>query len=209
VALQNDKNSALEILLLDPQLVRAGSGYAAPMDGHHRQSTPEPTIVGWAQHLRANATVLDVAAGGGRHALWLAARGHRVTAIDRDTTALRQATLAEPASANVCIVQADLENAPWPLPEELFDAVVVVNYLWRDLLPTLFASVAPGGHLLYETFAVGNERYGRPRNPDFLLRANELQDVTPPEFDVLEFAQGEVGDPPCAVRQRLLAQRTS
>lgn len=209
LALQNDKNSGLEILLLDPQLVRAGSGYAAPMDGHHRQSTPEPTIVGWAQHLRANATVLDVAAGGGRHALWLAARGHRVTAIDRDTTALRQATLAEPASANVCIVQADLENAPWPLPEELFDAVVVVNYLWRDLLPTLFASVAPGGHLLYETFAVGNERYGRPRNPDFLLRANELQDVTPPEFDVLEFAQGEVGDPPCAVRQRLLAQRTS
>ncbi len=165
------------------------------MDGHHRQSTPEPTIVGWAQHLRANATVLDIAAGAGRHALWLAA--------------LRQATLAEPASANVCIVQADLENAPWPLPEELFDAVVVVNYLWRDLLPTLFASVAPGGHLLYETFAVGNERYGRPRNPDFLLRANELQDVTPPEFDVLEFAQGEVGDPPCAVRQRLLAQRTS
>lgn len=178
------------------------------MDGHHRLSTPEQTIVEWAQHLPANATVLDVAAGGGRHALWLAKRGHRVTAIDRDTASLREATQEAQLSADVRIVQADLESAPWPLRGERFDAVVVVNYLWRDLMPTLFASVATGGHLLYETFAVGNERLGRPRNPDFLLRAGELRDATPDGFDVLEFAHGEVGDPPSAVRQRLLAQRT-
>jgi len=172
------------------------------MDGHHRLLTPEPTIAGWGSRVPADGTVLDVAAGSGRHALWFAERGHSVVAIDRDTEALQQR-----AHHKLRIVQADLENAPWPLPGERFDAVVVVNYLWRELLPTLFAAVAVDGHLLYETFAIGNEQFGRPRNPDFLLREDELRTATPPEFDVLEFAQEVVGSPPTAVRQRLLAQR--
>lgn len=172
------------------------------MDGHHRLPTPEATIVAWAAHVPRGATVLDVAAGSGRHGLWFAGRDHTVVAIDRDTEALQQR-----APAKCRIVQADLENAAWPLPGERFDAVIVVNYLWRALLPTLFASVTVGGHLMYETFANGNEKYGRPRNPDFLLRNGELREATPKEFDVLEFGQDVVGSPPTAVRQRLLARR--
>lgn len=107
----------------------------------------------------------------------------------------------------VTIVTADLEGAPWPLPGRTFAAVVVVDYLWRPLLPTLIAAVAPGGHLCYETFAVGNERFGRPRNPDYLLRAGELLEAVRDRLDVLDYACGEVGEPPHAVRQRLLARR--
>ena len=88
-----------------------------------------------------------------------------------------------------------------------FDLVVVSNYLWRPLLPAITAAVAPGGALLYETFAVGNERFGRPRNPDFLLRPGELLDAVRGEFEVREYAHGEEGDPPRAVRQRLFAVR--
>ncbi len=172
------------------------------MDPHHAASEPEPTVVAWSVHVRAAATVLDVAAGGGRHARWFADRGHRVTAVDRDTAAL--ARLAHPC---ITVVEADLEAGPWPLRGARFDAVVVVNYLWRPLLPTLVASVAPGGVLLYETFAAGHERFGRPRNPDFLLRPGELEEAVADGFEVLARHHGEVGEPPRAVRQGLLARR--
>ena len=172
------------------------------MSPHHRTTAPEPTIAAWAKHLPAAGSVLDVAAGSGRHALWFAEQGHHVTAVDRDTEALR----ARPHD-RVRVVTADLENAPWPLPGEQFDAVLVVNYLWRTLLPTLIASVAGSGHLLYETFAIGNEQFGRPRNPDFLLQPDELRLALPDTFEVIEFGHGVVGDPPTAVRQRLLARR--
>ena len=187
---------------------RSDDNYAYPMDERSRPPTPEQTIVTWARHLPANATILDVAAGSGRHALWFLARGHQVTAIDCNTAALHAATLRTRLPTAMRIVQADLEKAPWPLPGERFDAIVVVNYLWRELLPILFASVAIKGHLLYDTFAVGNARYGRPRNPDFLLRDNELRAAVPAGFEILDFAHGAVGNPPTAVRQRLLAQRT-
>ena len=114
------------------------------------------------------ARVLDVACGAGRHVRWFAQRGCRVTGVDRDGAAMQAlANLAE-------IVVADIENAPWPLPGRSFDAVVVTNYLWRDLLPMLMASVANGGVLIYETFAAGNETVGKPSNPAFLLRPGEL-----------------------------------
>ena len=173
------------------------------MHEHHRVTPPEATIVDWANHLPETGRILDVAAGGGRHALWFAERGYSVTAVDSNTEAL-----SKRPHANVRIITADLENAPWPLQGELFDAVIVVNYLWRELLPTLVRSVAIGGYLMYETFALGNERYGRPRNPDFLLRPDELRLALPGTFDVISFSQGEVGSPPTAVRQRLLARRT-
>ena len=96
---------------------------------------------------------------------------------------------------NVRILTADLENAPWPLPGERFDVVVVVNYLWRPLLPTLIAAVAVGGCLLYETFASGNEQFGRPRNPDFLLQEDELRLAMPAELTIVEAWQGTVGRP--------------
>ena len=178
--------------------------YAAGiMDGHHRLTKPEDTIERWVQQcLPAGCTVLDVAAGSGRHAAWLADRGHMVTAVDRNIEALQSRP-----HENVRVLAADLEAQPWPLPGERFDAVVVVNYLWRPLLADLFGSIAAGGHLLYETFAIGNEQFGRPRNPNFLLRENELQDVLPNDFDVIEYHHGEVGKPTRAVRQGLLAQR--
>ena len=173
------------------------------MERHHDQQAAAPTILAWAKHVPADASVLDVAAGSGRHARLFAERGHAVTAVDRDVTALRQAAIP-----GVEVVEADLERAPWPLQGRTFGAVVVVNYLWRPLLPRLIASVQPGGLLLYETFAVGNERFGRPSNPDFLLRPDELVDAVRDACTVLDYAHGEVGEPPSAVRQRLLARRT-
>lgn len=131
-------------------------------------AAPSPWIERWAHLLPQGGSVLDVACGAGRHVRWLHARGHRVTGIDRDAAALAPLqTLGE-------MVCADIEGGPWPLPGRRFDAVVVTNYLWRPLLPVLVASVAPGGVLLYETFAAGNERLGRPARPEFLLRPGEL-----------------------------------
>ena len=122
----------------------------------------------WSHLVAPQARVLDVACGAGRHVRWFAQRGCRVTGVDRDGAALQaSATIAE-------IVVADIENAPWPLPGRRFDAVVVTNYLWRELLPTLLASLADGGVLIYETFASGNETVGKPSNPAFLLRPGEL-----------------------------------
>ena len=115
--------------------------------------------------------MLDVAAGSGRHTKFLAGRGYAVTAIDRDDAALRE--LAGTAET----VVADLESAPWPLPGRSFDAVVVTNYLWRPLLPAIVAALGPGGVLIYETFASGNETVGRPARPDFLLAPGELLDA--------------------------------
>lgn len=168
----------------------------------HR-ATPNATIVRFGEHVPRGATVLDVAAGGGRHAVLFADRGCRVTAVDRDTAAL-----AALADDRLQVITADLEAAPWPLPGRRFDAIVVCDYLWRPLLPVLGASLAPGGHLLYETFAVGNERFGRPRNPDFLLRDGELRAFAEAHgLEVIEYWSGDVGSPPTAVRQRLLARR--
>jgi SAM-dependent methyltransferase len=134
----------------------------------HGSPQPSAWIVRWAHLVRAGGRVLDVASGNGRHANWFAARGHAVTAVDRDPQAVAAATGAARA------VQADIENGPWPFAGETFDTVVVTNYLWRPLLPTLLASLAPGGVLLYETFAEGNETVGKPSRPDFLLGNGEL-----------------------------------
>ena len=163
---------------------------------------PSPTFVRLASLVPDGGDVLDVAAGSGRHARFFADRGHRVVAVDRDHEALQLA-----AHPLVETVVADLEAGPWPFIGS-FAAVVVSNYLWRPLLPTLVASVAPGGVLLYETFAVGHERFGRPRNPDFLLRAGELLEAVRGQLEVRAYRPGEVGTPPNAVRQHLAAVRT-
>ena len=138
----------------------------------HGTTSPSPWIARWTHLLPTGCEVLDVACGGGRHLRWLAAHGHAVCGVDRDIAAARvQVPQAE-------LVQADIENGPWPLLQgqapRRFGAVVVTNYLWRPLLPMLLASLAPGGLLLYETFAAGNETVGRPARPDFLLQPGEL-----------------------------------
>src|SRR6516225_6685908 len=132
---------------------------------------PSDWIVRWTPLLPPGAQVLDVACDHGRHAHWLARAGHRVTAIDRE------AALLAPLSGLAETLQADLEAAPWPLPGRRFDAVVVTNYLWRPLFPALKDAVAPGGLLIYETFAQAHAALGRPRRPEFLLRQGELIDL--------------------------------
>jgi SAM-dependent methyltransferase len=113
-------------------------------------------------------TVLDVACGAGRNLRWLAQAGWQVTGVDRDTAA----TSALQSLAK--IVVADIESGPWPLPQQQFDAVVVCNYLWRPLFDTLKSAVKPGGWLIWETFADGQQTIGRPSRPDFLLQRGEL-----------------------------------
>ncbi|MCC7067930.1 MAG: class I SAM-dependent methyltransferase [Burkholderiales bacterium] len=136
--------------------------------------------------IASGSTMLDVACGGGRHARHFAARGVRVTAVDHDAAAL--ALLR--GIAGITPERHDLEAAPWPYPPASFATVLVCHYLWRSALPALLSTVAPGGLLLYETFMVGNERYGRPSRPDFLLRENELLEHTREQFRVLAYEEG-------------------
>lgn len=147
----------------------------------------------------AGGTVLDVAAGAGRHARWFAGRGHPVVAVDRDTSGLAD------VPPEVEVVTADLEAGPWPFAGRRFAAVVVTNYLHRPLLPQLVAAVAPGGVLVYETFAVGQERFGRPRNPDHLLRPGELAAAVAGRLEVVAYEEAETERP--ARVQRIAAVR--
>lgn len=125
----------------------------------------------WSHLAPAGGSVLDVACGRGRHSRWFAGRGHPVVALDRSAEAL--AAIGLPAERFETVL-ADIEGGPWPLAGRQFDVVVVTNYLWRPLLPTLLGSLAPGGVLIYETFAAGNETVGKPSRPDFLLQPGEL-----------------------------------
>ena len=143
--------------------------------------------------------MLDLACGSGRHLRWLAARGFRLTGVDRDAAAV------EPLRALAEIVVADLEGAAWPLPGRRFDAVVVANYLWRPLLPRIVESLADGGLLLYETFGAGNEQFGRPSRPDFLLQPGELL-AAARGLRVVAYEDGWLDAPPrCVQRVAALA----
>ncbi len=170
-------------------------------DARGQPAPPLPWIVQWAGLVPAAGTVLDVAAGRGRHTRLFAERGHKVTAIDRDVSALQPGT-------NVEVVCADMEDArPWPLTGRKFGAVVVTNYLHRPRLPDMLASVEPGGVLLYQTFMVGNERFGRPSNPDYLLKDGELLDLVRGKFSVIAYEARLISEPSMAMVQRIAARR--
>ncbi len=169
------------------------------MDAHAGIDAPSAWIVRWADTIAPNGSVLDLACGSGRHVRYLAARGLRVTAVDRNREALDRCGAAAER------IEADLEGAPWPLAGRRFDAVVVTNYLWRALMPHITGSVAVNGLLLFETFARGNERFGKPSNPDFLLAAGELLTHVN-GLHVLAFEDGVLDAPPRRV-QRLAAWR--
>ena len=164
---------------------------------------PSPWITRHLPPAQAGESLLDVAAGSGRHTRLARALGYRVTAVDISVD--RLADLGEDTA--VSVLQADLEGGAWPLPGQVFDRVLVTNYLWRPLFPALLQAVAPGGLLLYETFALGNEAFGRPRNPDFLLQRNELIALVLPELDVVAFEDMAETAPTAAVRQRIVARR--
>ena len=164
---------------------------------------PSPWIVTWAGLVPAGATVLDLAAGSGRHTRFFADRGNRVTAIDRDVSRLA-------AADNVEVIAADLEDgSPWPLSGRKFGAVVVTNYLHRPLFPILFDALEPGGVLLYETFMVGNERFGKPSRPEFLLKDGELLELVRDRFSVIAYEARMISEPKMAMVQRIAARRTS
>jgi SAM-dependent methyltransferase len=175
---------------------------------HLRITQPSPWIARFRHLIAPGATVLDLAAGCGRHGRLLREHGADVTFIDRDTTPL--ADLIGQTRARV--IEADLEDGPAPFGPEgplaglRFDAAVVVNYLYRPLLPGLIETLAPGGVLLYETFARGNEAYSRPRNPDHLLKSGELLAAVAGRMQVIGYEHGiiEAADVP-GVKQRLCA----
>lgn len=164
-------------------------------------SSPSPWVRRFAGLMVTGGRVLDVASGAGRHARLLAQLGFRVEAVDRDSLALEQLT-GEPA-INTRV--ADLEKDAWPYECASFDGVVVSNYLHRPLFGALVQALRPSGVLIYETFMVGNERFGRPSNPDFLLQPNELFDRLHERLTVVAFEQGVVEAPKSACVQRICA----
>ena len=169
---------------------------------HRATGTPEGFILAHSGLVPRGERVLDLACGGGRHGRWFLERGWQVTFLDRDVSGVADLTRHSAAE----ILQADLETeAGWPLGDRRFGGVIVVNYLWRPILADIVRAVAPGGALLYETFAIGNEAYGRPSNPDFLLREGELRAAAEPALGLVAEHHGPVGDPPRAVRQGIAA----
>ncbi len=169
---------------------------------HHGPEPASPWVRRFAGLVAPGGAVLDVACGTGRHARLFLERGHAVVAVDRYNAGIVDLQ----GRADFEFVDADLEDGgAWPLAGREFAAVVVTNYLYRPLFPSLIDALAPGGVLIYETFADGNERFGRPSNPDFLLRAGELPAAVEGRLQVVDYEHGEVATPRPSVVQRIVA----
>jgi SAM-dependent methyltransferase len=169
-----------------------------------RETPPSAWVLRHAGLIPAGRPVLDLACGNGRHSLVFLAAGHPVTAVDRDVSGV--AGLADRPDFNA--LRIDLETGePWPLGRSVFGGVIVTNYLHRPFLPDIVAAVEPGGALIYETFAVGNEAFGHPTNPDFLLRPGELLEAVRDHLEVLAYENLVVDQPKPAKIQRLAAVR--
>ena len=146
--------------------------------------------------------VLDLACGSGRHANYLAGLGYVVTALDRDLGAMTKHDTTD----NLELIEADLEDGrPWPLETRRFKAIVVTNYLYRPLFPTIIEALDEDGILIYETFSLGNEKYGRPSNPNFLLTPGELLSVCSERLRVVAYEEGLIKNPTPAIKQRICA----
>ena len=168
---------------------------------------PEPWVLHATHLVPPRAPIVDIACGGGRHARWFLANDHQATLIDRDVSAV--ADLRNDVGAT--IVSADLESSHVDIlhiiPPARFGGVIVVNFLWRPLMSAIVEAVAPGGVLIYQTFAVGNARHGKPSNPDYLLRPGELLDAVSGRLEVLRYEHGEdLLDRPVTI-QRIVARR--
>ena len=166
-----------------------------------RELPPSPWVRRFAPLIPSGGAVLDLASGSGRHARLLARLGYRVEAVDRNAEAL--AALAGQAGIGTRV--ADLEHEPWPYGPACFDGVIVTNYLYRPRFDALLDLLKPAGVLIYETFMVGNEVFGKPSNPDYLLRPGELLDRVAPRLSVIAFEQGRVEHPKPACIQRICA----
>jgi len=167
-------------------------------EARHGHLPPSEWVIRWAPRI-AHGTVLDLACGEGRHARLFLERGLKVVAVDREPKQIPGARF----------VLADLEGGnPWPLPGETFEGVVVTNYLHRPLFSRILESLKPGGILIYETFMAGNERFGKPSNPEFLLQPGELLRAFS-RLQVLGFEEGELRFPKPSMIQRLCAARAA
>jgi len=177
---------------------------AAPPRGWHADAPASAWVARFGTLIPPGGSVLDLACGAGRHVRYLSERGFRVVAVDRDIAGIEDLQGHPGVEAH----QMDLEDgSPFPFSGRKFDGVVVVNYLHRPLFPALVASLAPGGALIYETFARGNERFGVPSNPAFLLDRGELLDAVRPPLEVVAYEDLEVSDPRPAAVQRIAAVR--
>ncbi len=171
--------------------------------GKHRRGPPSPWIERFAVGVKPGGNALDLACGSGRHSLYLLARGHGVTACDIDISNLADLE----GSPGLELFETDLENAAWPFAERQFAAIIVTNYLHRPLFPYILAALAPEGLLIYETFAAGNERFGRPRNPDHLLRRGELLSGVLAGLAIIAYEDLEISEPQPATLQRVCARK--
>lgn len=175
---------------------------------HLKITEPSPWVARFSSLVPTNSTVLDLACGGGRHARHFLNQGHKAVLIDRNTDALSD--LSGNSEAEIITFDMETGISPFgtegPLHGRLFESIVVVNYLYRPLFPALVDALAPGGVLIYETFARGNEEFARPRNPDHLLKSGELLDLATGRLQVVAYEHGrlEVADIP-GVKQRLCA----
>ena len=170
--------------------------------GHGAGGDPSPWVRRFSPLIPAGGHVLDYACGGGRHALWLARHGYRVEAADRNRDALAGLAQEEGISTR----EVDLESSDWPYAGQFFDAVVVCNYLYRPGFERLLELLPEGGVLIYETFMAGNEQFGRPASPDFLLLPGELL-TRCAGWQIVAFEQGVVSSPRQAAIQRICAVR--
>lgn len=156
---------------------------------HPGPKLPSPWVTRFLSGTRAGGTMLDVACGSGRHLRHGLDQGLVVTGIDRDLSDAED--LGE--RGDVALIEADLETGrPFPLRDLRFDAVVVTHYLWRPILSDIVGCVADDGVFIYETFALGHHREGRPMRPDFLLKPNELLEVALPRLVVIAYEHGEL-----------------
>jgi len=175
---------------------------------HLRMTEPSPWVARFQPLVTAGGHILDVAAGGGRHARHFLSRGCSAVLVDRNIDALGDLA----GDAHATVIEADLEDgappfdAAGPLHGMTFDGVVVVNYLYRPLVAALIDALKPGGVLIYETFARGNEAFARPRNPDHLLKSGELMEAVAGKLQIIAYEHGrvEVTDIP-GVKQRICA----
>jgi len=171
---------------------------------HASLTTPSAWVKRHLSRTPEGGAVLDLACGGGRHGRLFLSRGHPVTFADIDISGVSDLAGIDSAT----LMETDLEtDAGWTLGDTRYAAVVVTNYLWRPILANVVASVAPGGVLIYETFAVGNEAYGMPKKPDFLLRPNELLRAVLDDLTVHAYEHGYQAKPRPSVIQRIAAVR--
>ena len=171
------------------------------MNSHDAQLNASPWVERFAYLIPQNGLVLDLACGGGRHALYLSEQGYSVLAVDQDVSALERRK-----NQRIETQVIDLEADKWPLEGSLFSGIIVTNYLYRPYLDQLPKMLIPGGVLIYETFAQGNADFGKPSNPDFLLKPGELLDLAQRHgFKVIAYEDIYTDQPKPAMVQRLCA----